>query len=54
MTSKKFLVVLALGLLLASALTAQTGRQTGVIKGVLTDAGGRPCRARAWSRKVPA
>ena len=42
MTSKKLLVVLALGLLLTPALTAQTGRQTGIIKGVLTDAGGAP------------
>jgi len=42
MKPRKWLGVLALGLLLAPVLTAQTGRQTGIIKGVLTDASGAP------------
>ena len=42
MRSRRFLGAVFLFLILASALTAQGSRQTGVIKGILTDAGGTP------------
>lgn len=42
MRSRRGLIAIVLSLALASALTAQVGRQTGVIKGVLTDAAGAP------------
>jgi hypothetical protein len=42
MRRRRILGTVFLGLILVSALTAQGTRQTGVIKGVLTDAGGTP------------
>ena len=42
MRSRKLVLVVLAALLLAPVLTAQTGRQTGIIKGVLTDMAGGP------------